>query len=104
MERTRYRTSGVMAIPPRRNTARSGSLTRSNGRVGLLGVSYLALSQYAVAAEQPKHLATICPWEGFSDFYRDFARPGGVREDGFIIMWDKLTGHVGRVPESIRAQ
>lgn len=34
------------------------------------------------------HLAAICPWEGFSDLHRDFARPGGVRDDGFTIIWD----------------
>lgn len=59
----------------------------SNGKVGLSGVSYLAISQYKVAALNPPHLAAICPWEGFSDFYRDFAYPGGIREDGFIIIW-----------------
>ena len=39
----------------------------SSGRVGLNGVSYLALSQWKVAALRPPHLAAICPWEGFSD-------------------------------------
>ncbi|MDQ2886696.1 MAG: CocE/NonD family hydrolase [Chloroflexota bacterium] len=59
----------------------------SNGKIGLSGVSYLAISQYKVAALNPPHLAAICPWEGFSDFYRDFAYPGGIREDGFTIIW-----------------
>lgn len=59
-----------------------------SGKVGLNGVSYLAISEYKVAALRPPHLAAICPWEGFSDLYRDFARPGGVREDGFSIVWD----------------
>lgn len=64
----------------------------SNGKIGLNGVSYLAISQYKVAAMQPPHLAAICPWEGFSDLYQDICRPGGVREDGFLPMWSKLTG------------
>ncbi|TAK71328.1 MAG: CocE/NonD family hydrolase [Actinomycetota bacterium] len=76
----------------------------SNGRVGLLGVSYLALAQYRVAARRPPHLAAICPWEGFSDLYRDFARPGGVREDGFLPLWSRLTARAGRVEEDLRAQ
>ncbi len=67
----------------------AGTQSWSSGRVGLNGVSYLAISQYKVAALRPPHLAAICPWEGFSDLYRDFARPGGVREDGFTIVWDK---------------
>ncbi len=59
------------------------------GKVGLGGVSYLALSQYGAAATQPLSLAAICPWEGFSDPYRDFLFPGGVREDGFIKLWTR---------------
>ena len=58
----------------------------SNHRVGMSGVSYLAISQWAAAATRPPHLAAICPWEGFTDFYRDFARPGGVLENGFLSM------------------
>jgi putative CocE/NonD family hydrolase len=35
----------------------------SNGAVGLLGVSYLAMSQWRVAALRPPSLKGICPWE-----------------------------------------
>ncbi len=59
----------------------------SSGSVGLLGVSYLALSQYKVAALNPPHLRAICPWEGFTDIYRDFCMPGGILEDGFARIW-----------------
>lgn len=74
------------------------------GRVGLLGVSYLAISQYRAAATRPPHLAAICPWEGFTDMYRDFACPGGVREDGFLVMWSKMTLKGGRVTEDPLAE
>jgi predicted acyl esterase len=67
----------------------AGAQPWSTGKVGLNGVSYLALSQYGAAATQPSALAAICPWEGFSDVYRDLLFPGGVREDGFIKMWAK---------------
>ena len=73
-----------------------------NGRVGLLGVSYLALSQYVVAARHPRGLYAMCPWEGFSDVYRDFARPGGGREDGFMVMWSAMTARAGRVMTPLR--
>ena len=43
----------------------------SNGKVGLSGISYYAVNQWSVAAMGPKHLAAICPWEGFNDFYRE---------------------------------
>jgi predicted acyl esterase len=50
----------------------------STGRVGLAGISYYAMNQYQVAALQPPHLTAICPWEGASDWYREFARHGGI--------------------------
>ena len=75
----------------------------SNGKVGLNGVSYLAISQYKVAALHPPHLAAICPWEGFSDWYRDFARPGGIREDGFMRIWSAGLQRQGRTDENPRA-
>ncbi|WP_167108768.1 CocE/NonD family hydrolase [Mycobacterium sp. DL592] len=59
----------------------------SDGKVTMSGVSYLAISQYAVAALRPPALKAIIPWEGFTDVYRDLAFPGGVREKGFIRIW-----------------
>ncbi len=56
----------------------AGSAEFSSGRVGLLGVSYLAINQWQVAARAPAHLAAICPWEGGADFYRDLTRHGGI--------------------------
>lgn len=76
----------------------------ATGKVGLNGVSYLALSQWKVAALQPPHLAAICPWEGFTDAYRDFAYPGGVREDGFIKVWCKGVKAAGRPSFDFRAE
>lgn len=67
----------------------AGAQPWSSGKVGLGGVSYLALSQYGAAATRPPSLAAICPWEGFSDAYRDLLFPGGVREDGFIRVWSR---------------
>lgn len=76
----------------------------SNGRVGCNGVSYLAIAQWAVAATRPPHLAAICPWEGFTDLYRDFARPGGVREDGFLRLWSALLQRQHRSPVTVREE
>ncbi len=58
----------------------------STGQVGLLGVSYYAINQWQVAALQPPHLTAICPWEGGSDFYRDFTRHGGIL-NVFVRQW-----------------
>lgn len=61
----------------------------STGAVGMLGVSYLAISQWKAAALQPPHLKAIVPWEGFTDAYRDLLRPGGIQEIGFVKMWSR---------------
>lgn len=42
-----------------------------NGNVGMAGNSYLAISQWFVAATQPPSLKAIAPWEGLSDMYRE---------------------------------
>jgi uncharacterized protein len=67
-----------------------------DGNVVMLGVSYLAISQYAVAALQPPALRAICPWEGFTDVYRDLTFPGGVRENGFTRMWSRNVSRATR--------
>lgn len=54
-----------------------------SGKVGMSGTSYLAVSQWFTAAEQPKHLAAINPWEGVSDVYRDLVMRGGMPDTGF---------------------
>lgn len=59
----------------------------SSGKVGLLGISYYAGSQWRVAARQPKGLAAIIPWEGMSDYYRDRCRHGGILSNQFISFW-----------------
>ena len=53
------------------------------GRVGMSGTSYLAVSQWFTAAEQPPHLVAINPWEGVSDIYRDLVMRGGMPDTGF---------------------
>lgn len=75
----------------------------STGRVGLNGVSYLAISQYKVAALGPPSLAAICPWEGFTDAYRDLMWPGGIREDGFAVMWTRSL-RAQRLTNNLRAE
>lgn len=76
----------------------------SSGRVGLNGVSYLALSQWKVAALGPPHLDAICAWEGFSDVYRDLAYPGGIREDAFVRVWSAMVRRGGRSRDDLRQE
>jgi predicted acyl esterase len=62
----------------------AGTQSWSNGKVGMYGVSYLAWTQWRVAALHPPHLAAINPWEGVSDFYREFCFHGGIPETAFL--------------------
>lgn len=77
----------------------AGTRPWSNGRVGLAGISYYAMNQYQVAALQPPHLSAICPWEGAADWYRDFARHGGIlcqfAEDWYPRQVEKVQHGVG---------
>ena len=66
----------------------------SNGRVGLLGISYYASNQWQVAALNPPHLAAICPWEGASDYYREFTRHGGILSTFFEEWYPMCVGRV----------
>jgi len=64
----------------------AGTQSWSNGRVGLSGVSYLAVTQWRVAELNPPHLAAINPWEGWTDTYRELARHGGIPDTWFWTM------------------
>lgn len=67
----------------------AGAQPWSTGSVAMLGVSYLALTQWRAAAARPPSLVAIVPWEGFTDAYRGLLRPGGVAEVGFLRLWNQ---------------
>lgn len=70
------------------------------GKIGLGGVSYLAITQWFAAAERPPHLAAINPWEGVSDLYREHVFHGGIPEHKFIEFLAFTSGHsVGQVED-----
>ena len=61
----------------------------TTGKVGLLGISYYAGSQWRVAAHRPKGLAAIIPTDGMADYYRDRCRHGGILTGFLKIWWDR---------------
>lgn len=65
----------------------AGAQPWSTGSVALVGVSYLALSQWNGASKRLPSLRAIIPWEGFTDPYRGLVRPGGFPEVGFLRLW-----------------
>jgi predicted acyl esterase len=69
----------------------------SNGKVGLNGVSYLAAVQWRIAQKNPRGLAAMCPWEGFTDVYSDVVVHGGIPETSFFPWW--MSGEKSASPE-----
>ncbi len=74
------------------------------GRVGLMGVSYLAMSQWRVAAMKPSHLRAIVPWESATDLYRELAFHGGIPETRFTSLWSTMRMKRGRNRRFPRAE
>lgn len=56
----------------------------SNTKVALYGASWLAITQWGIAATRPPHLAAIAPWNGLYDPYRTHMRWGGIPDPGFF--------------------
>ena len=66
----------------------AGTQPWSNGKVGMLGISYYASNQWRVAGLHPPHLTAIIPWEGQNDRYRDSGYHGGILSE-FQKLWAK---------------
>jgi predicted acyl esterase len=67
----------------------AGTQPWSNGKVGMLGISYYSRNQWRVAAKHPSHLAAIIPWEGGNDPYRDSGYHGGILSQ-FAETWSRV--------------
>ena len=81
------------------------------GKVGLNGVSFLAITQYHVAACQlyggpPPSLCCISPWEGIPSMYYDLVCRGGVIDEGFTAFWwpTEVKGTINGTPEDFIKQ
>lgn len=75
-----------------------------SGKVALSGNSWLAVSQWFIAAERPPHLAAIAPWEGFCDHFRETGNRGGIPAPAFpeaIITTFSGKGYVEDQPRMI---
>lgn len=74
--------------------------------MGLSGVSYLAVMQWHVAAMNPPSLAAIHPNEGWTDFYREVARHGGIPCTGFFSYlcdrWNVSINEVEQIKQEVK--
>jgi uncharacterized protein len=66
-----------------------GTQPWSNGKVGMYGGSYLAMTQYMAAGQAPPHLAAIVPEKGGADMYA-LLWNGGILRAGFVERWTAL--------------
>ncbi|HVR79607.1 MAG TPA: CocE/NonD family hydrolase [Acidimicrobiia bacterium] len=72
----------------------AGTQGWSNGKVGLCGISYYALSQWLVASRSPRYLVGIIPWEGYVDYYRGPTHHGGIRSEFQDKWWERQVARV----------
>lgn len=63
----------------------------SNGNVGMLGISYFAMTQMEAAVEQPPHLKAIMPFAGTYDLY-DAAYHHGLFSASFVTPFLSMIG------------
>lgn len=61
-----------------------------NGNVGMTGVSYYAVIQFLVAAQQPPHLKALFAHDGWTDLYRDAFHHGGILIVGWLPEWTTI--------------
>ncbi len=66
----------------------AGTRDWSNGKVGMLGISYYSRNQWNVAVRNPPHLTALIPWEGGNDRYRDSSYHGGILSQ-FQEIWSR---------------
>ena len=71
----------------------------SNGKVGGIGQSYFARSQWFMATQNPPHLGCVAPYDGHIDTYRDSAYTGGI-PGGYPTSWWEQVRTVNAYPNA----
>lgn len=69
----------------------------SNGKIGGIGQSYFARSQWFMATQNPPHLGCVAPYDGHIDTYRDSAYTGGI-PGGYPTSWWEQVRTVNAYP------
>ena len=74
-----------------------GTQPYSSGKVGMQGGSYLGITQYLTAEQQPPHLAAIAPAVALADLYRDAYTHGGIFNLFFDTQYIAVQGGPGAI-------
>ncbi|MEN6476210.1 MAG: CocE/NonD family hydrolase [Syntrophaceae bacterium] len=79
--------------------------TWSDGTVGMIGPSYLGITQLLTAGNverdakgEPTHLKAIFPLIPMSDVYKDIVVPGGMIDIEFMLIWLGITDMCALLP------
>jgi putative CocE/NonD family hydrolase len=76
----------------------SAALPHSDGKVGLLGASYLGIDQFATAVDAgPTHVKAMFPIISGNDIYKDTAFAGGFPDIEFSSFYLGLTGSLNLI-------
>lgn len=70
----------------------------SNGKIGGIGQSYYAVTQWGMASVRPPHLACIAPFDGNIDPYRGWAYQGGVASNFMSSWWNGSVRQANKFP------
>lgn len=73
----------------------------SNGRIGMFGASYLGITQWLAAKEQPSAVKTIAPMHTKHSLY---THVGGAFELGLFLDWAVRQGVDGEVPRRVNTE
>lgn len=65
----------------------AATLGCGNGKVGMVGQSYLGLVQYYAASLRPPHLCAAAPVSGPVSYFEDFAYRRGIFELGWMLAY-----------------
>jgi predicted acyl esterase len=74
-----------------------GTRRYSTGKVGMQGGSYVGITQYLTAEQQPPHLVAIAPQVALADLYRDAFAHGGIPNIFFDAQYIAVQGGPGLV-------
>jgi uncharacterized protein len=67
----------------------------SNGRVGMLGPSYLGTAQWLAAREKPPHLACMAPTAAAGRWFEEFPYMGGAFTEPTALSWvNEVSGRI----------
>jgi len=70
----------------------------SNGKIGGIGQSYYAMTQWFMATQNPPHLSCIAPYDGLIDLYRSSAFSGGIPGEFWHVWYSSIMRPIHQYP------